>query len=71
MQSEADRILENMEKHHTRYTNIVCSGGCGKELTNNQLEYSNKVYGKPLCFSCQRLEKMLKKNKRQIRYDRY
>lgn len=36
----------------------VCFGkGCGNDITKQEAEYSKKIYGKPLCRSCQKLAK--------------
>lgn len=62
LQTEAERINERLKKHKTKLTKTQCRGGCGVKLTNNQLKYSLRVYGKALCFSCQRLDKPLEKS---------
>ena len=44
---------------------LVCHGfskaGCGNNITKQESEFSKKIYGKPLCRSCQKLSKPKKK----------
>lgn len=52
----------------TRYVDFCRGSGslhCGRELTQAQYEYSMQHFEKPLCFSCQDIERMRRKEVKQ------
>lgn len=51
-QTAADSILRN----HSGWSGVDCLT-CGRETTKAQYIYSKRFYGKPLCRTCQSLEK--------------
>ena len=46
---------ENAKEHFSGWSEVYCET-CKRGTTKPQLLYSMKVYGKPLCRSCQSLE---------------
>lgn len=51
------KLDEQLGKEQSKHT---CSD-CGAELNDNTYKFSYSVYGKPLCFKCQKNNKKLKK----------
>lgn len=47
--------IQNIMKHPSRLSAVKCET-CKQYLTNAQLTYSMRIYGKPLCRTCQSLE---------------
>lgn len=46
---------ELIQKYHSGWSGAKCKT-CRRETTKAQLLYSTRVYGKPLCRTCQSLE---------------
>jgi hypothetical protein len=54
--TDGQRYRERLEKTGTTWTGIGCDE-CGANLTNHQLAYSRRVFGRPLCYLDQQLQR--------------